>query len=177
VVVRKSALLPRVAPELAAAVDRLASAHGASVVFVPFQRPDDAEAAIDVIRRCKTAPTLVDGGRDLAAMTALFARCAAVISMRLHALILAARLHVPFLALPYDPKVAALAESLAYPLPSFDRGVQGVPLADRLMSERAAVAAHLAERVPAISARAAAGFDRLAAFAEGAAPQALKRVP
>jgi polysaccharide pyruvyl transferase CsaB len=175
VVVRKSALLGRIAGELAAGIDRLASAYGASVVLVPFQRPDDAEAAIDVIRRCKTAPTLLGGGYDLEVMTALFARCTAVVSMRLHALILAARLAVPFLAIPYDPKVTALTEALSYPLPPLDRGANGPALVDQLMSHRKPLSDHLGSAVAPIALRAAKGFDRLASLAEGSDSRALKR--
>jgi polysaccharide pyruvyl transferase CsaB len=175
VVVRRSPLLARVANELAAAVDRFSSEYGANVVFVPFQRPDDAEAAIDVIRRCKSAPTLLDGGYDLDVMTALFSRCAAVVAMRLHALILAARLSVPFLAIPYDPKVAALTLALSYPLQSLDRGIAGAPLVDALWSQAPAISRDLTSTVAGLEIRAADGFDRLAALAEGAASRTLKR--
>jgi polysaccharide pyruvyl transferase CsaB len=175
IVVRKSPLLERVAGELAAGIDHLSAAQNVHIVFVPLQRPDDAEAAVDVIRRCKSAPTLLGGAYDLPVMTALFARCAAIVSMRLHALILAARLTVPFLAIPYDPKVAALAHSLSYPLPMLDRGVSGAPLFERLWSERTALRSHLASALPPIMRRASAGFDRLAELAKGAVAQALKR--
>ena len=168
VVVRKSPLTERIAGELAAGIDRLSKEHRAHVVFVPLQRPDDAEAAIDVIRRCKTAPTLLGGGYDLPTMTALFARSAAVVSMRLHALILAARLAVPMLAIPYDPKVRALLEALAYPLPALDRGVAGPNLFDRLWDERAAISSSLAGSIDFMARRAASGFDRLEELAEGA---------
>lgn len=175
VVVRKSPFLDRIASELAAGIDRLSTKYDAHVVFVPFQRPDDAEAAIEVIRRCKTAPTLLGGGYDVAAMTALFTRCAAVIAMRLHALILAARVATPFMAIPYDPKVAGLAQTLAYPLPPLDRNAPTTVLFDRLWAEREALRAHLVAAVEPVARRAAAGFDRLAQLAEGATPTALKR--
>ena len=177
VVVRKSSVLERIARELASGIDRLTIEHGARVIFVPFQRPDDAESAIAVIRRCKTAPTLLDGGYDLPAMTALFARSAAVISMRLHALILAAVVGVPFLAIPYDPKVTALLEELAYPLPPLERGAAASPLFDRLMSDAAALSATLKTGGERLRALAAGAFDRLAALAGGQTGFALKQTP
>jgi polysaccharide pyruvyl transferase CsaB len=168
VVVRRGAALDQVMEKLAALVDRLAAEHGAHIVFVPLQPPHDADAASAVIRRCKSAPVLLGGGYDLPAMTALLARCSAVISMRLHALILAARLGVPFLSVPYDPKIGALSTSLAYPLPPLARDSRPDELADRLWSERDALSAHLRERVPSLQARAASGFDWLQALVEGA---------
>lgn len=168
VVVRKSPLLPRIAVQLAAGIDNIVARRGVHAVFVPLQRPDDVEAAIDVIRRCKSAPTLIGGGYDLPTMTALLRRSAAVVSMRLHALVLAARLGVPMLAIPYDPKVSALLEELTYPLQALDRGVSGPPLFDRLWDDRAALADHLRRAAAPLARRAAASFDRLAAFAGGA---------
>jgi polysaccharide pyruvyl transferase CsaB len=168
VVVRRGAALDQVMEKLAALVDHLASEHGAHIVFVPLQPPHDADAASAVIRRCKSAPVLLGGGYDLPAMTALLARCSAVISMRLHALILAARLGVPFVAVPSDPKISALAASLAYPLPPLQRDSRPDELADRLWSARDALRVHLHERVPALQARAASAFDRLQALVEGA---------
>ena len=167
VVVRKSALLPRIAPQLAAGIDRIVQKHGVHAVFVPLQRPDDVEASIEVIRRCKSAPTLLGGPFDLPAMTALLQRSAAVISMRLHALVLAARLGVPLLAIPYDPKVRSLLEELSYPLPAFDRSSSEASRFDRLWDERTSLAAALAAAVEPLARRASHAFDRLAEFAGG----------
>jgi len=167
VVVRRGAALDQVMEKLAALVDRLALERGAHIVFVPLQPPHDADAASAVIRRCKSTPVLLVGGYDVSVMTALLARCSAVVSMRLHALILAARLSVPFLAVPYDPKIGALSTSLAYPLPPLQRDSRPEELADRLWSERDALRAHLRERVPALQARAASAFDQLQGLVEG----------
>jgi polysaccharide pyruvyl transferase CsaB len=161
VVVRRGPGLDQVVERLASVVDRLSLKHGAQVVFVPLQPPQDAEAASSVIRRCKSAPVLLTGGYDLRTMTALVARCSAVISMRLHALILAARLNVPFLAIPYDPKIGALTAGLAYPLPPLQRDSLTDETAEALWSQRDALRAHLRSRAPTMQARATLAFDWL----------------
>jgi polysaccharide pyruvyl transferase CsaB len=87
---------------LAAAVDRLANEHGAQIAFLPLGGPSDADVSTSVIRRAKSAPLL------LPAMS--LGQAAQIIGH-------AARLAVPFSAVPYDPKVTALLDDLRYPLP------------------------------------------------------------
>jgi polysaccharide pyruvyl transferase CsaB len=167
VVVRPSRMLERIATEIARAVDLLSEKHGAQVVFVPFQRPDDVEAAVSVIRRCRTAPVLLGGGYDLGTMSALFGRCAAIVGMRLHSLILAAHLAVPFLAVPYDPKIAALCENLQYDLPALVPGTAEEAVA-KLWSSREGLSARLRVAAAAQASLAAQSFDWLESFVEGA---------
>ncbi len=114
--VRKTPHFDALVLRLAAAVDRLAEKHQARVAFVALGGQADAEAATSVIRKCRSHPMLlpIEG---LAATAEVLAGAQLVIGVRLHALILAARFGVPFLAVPYDPKVTGLCEDLAYPLP------------------------------------------------------------
>ena len=164
VIVRRGRVLKRLMGVLSSLVDRLADRFGAQVVFVPLQTPSDAEAAAAVIRRCRTAPVLLSGGYDLPVMTALARRCAAIISMRLHALILAARLGVPFVAVPHDPKISALCAALGYPIPVLGRATNAVALADKLWGEREALRDHLRRTVPTQVQRALRAFDWLEAL-------------
>jgi len=116
VCVRKTANWPECASVVAEAVDRLAERYGARAAFVPFGGTPDAEAATVVIRKCRSKPMLLAfEGLDDVART--IARATLVIGVRLHALILAIRFGVPFLAVPYDPKVTGLCEDAGYPLP------------------------------------------------------------
>lgn len=167
VVVRPSRLLDKIGGEIARVVDLMSTRYGAQVIFVPFQRVADVEAAVSIIRRCRTAPVLVGGGYDLTTMTALFKRCTAVIGMRLHSLILAARLGVPFLSVPYDPKILALAENLSYPLAPLQPG-SADELTQSLWSRRGELSAHLVDAVASQTALAATTFDWLQALVEGA---------
>ena len=116
VCVRKTANWPDAAGVLAATVDRLAERHGAAAAFVPFGGTADAEAATVVIRKCRSKPMLLALDR-LDDVARAIARAKLVIGVRLHALILAIRFGVPFLAIPYDPKVSGLIEDAGYPLP------------------------------------------------------------
>ena len=152
---------------IASAVDRLAREHGVRVAFLTLGGPPDAEAATKVIRRCESAPVLIPEA-PLERIAEMIRRAQGVIGMRLHALILAARFGVPFLAIPYDPKVASLCEDLAYPLGSLWVPGQPAPalletqaLVDRLLSENSALRTHLHERLPAITAAAERNFEVL----------------
>jgi len=112
---------------IAAAVDALAERHGARTAFVPLGGSADAEAATMVIRKCRSQPMLVPL-EGLDAVAAAVSRAKLVIGVRLHALVLAIRFGVPFLAVPYDPKVRGLCEDVAYPLaPLWTPGVRSTP--------------------------------------------------
>jgi polysaccharide pyruvyl transferase CsaB len=157
---------------IARAADRLAETHRVRVAFLPLGGAADAEVSTNIIRLCKSAPMLLPEC-ELDRAAAIIAGAKFVVGMRLHALILAARFGIPFLAIPYDPKVASLCEDLGYPLEPL--WIPGKPartlgsvdaLVDRLVSEREALRALLDERVPVIRAAAARNFDVLGELLE-----------
>jgi polysaccharide pyruvyl transferase CsaB len=155
------------AATVARAVDRLASEHGVRAAFLPLGGARDAEVSTEIIRACASAPVLLPEC-TLAKAATILRGAHVVIGMRLHALILAARFGVPFLAIAYDPKVSALCDDLEYPLePLWAPGVRQPDdpatdaLVDRLMSRRDALAAHLERKIGAVRASAERNFDAL----------------
>lgn len=170
--IRKVQGFREVAPVVARVVDRLAEKHGLRVAFLPLGGATDAEVSTDVIRICESAPVLLPECKlDRAA--AILRGAYAAVGMRLHALILAARFGVPFLAFAYDPKVSALCEDLTYPLEAL--WTPGTPrlsdqrvdeLVDTLVSRRDELGAHLTERLPVVRSSAERNFDALGELLE-----------
>jgi polysaccharide pyruvyl transferase CsaB len=165
--VRKVPSLKDVAPVVARSADRLARRHGVRVAFLPLGGAPDAEASTEIIRMCTSAPVLLPECA-LPKAAAVLRGAHAVIGMRLHALVLAARFSVPFLALAYDPKVAALCDDLEYPLEALWTAGARRPdeasidaLVDRVMSQHTAIARHLTQRIATVRACAERNFDVL----------------
>ena len=166
--VRKSPGAREWAAIAARAVDSLARRHGIRAAFLPLGGASDAAVSTDVIRACESNPVLLPEC-TLEKAAAILSGARVVMGMRLHALILAARYGVPFLALAYDPKVSALCEDLAYPLAPLWSGEGRRPTdgevdaaIDRLVRERDALSAGLIGRRDAVRAAAERNFEALA---------------
>ncbi|MBE7004895.1 MAG: polysaccharide pyruvyl transferase CsaB [Ruminococcaceae bacterium] len=98
----------------------------ATVVFLDMQQPDDTAASAAVRGQMTAAAYEIATPYDPLAMADMIAAMEAVVSTRLHSMILAACAHVPVLGVVYDPKVSACAHTLGMPeagtLASFDAG-------------------------------------------------------
>lgn len=101
--------------ELAKAADMLVERYGAHIVLMPLQYPADREAC-QFLQRCmeaKDKSTILDAQFDTEQFLSIVGCFDLLLGMRLHALIFAAVMGVPFVGLSYDPKVEGFVKEMA----------------------------------------------------------------
>lgn len=98
---------------------------GRSVVFIPMHSGKDAETSRKVRSMMQNPSCLLEERLTAEELMDIIGASDMMLAMRLHALIFAACMNVPFAGLVYDPKVAAYAQALGMPeagnVTSFDR--------------------------------------------------------
>jgi polysaccharide pyruvyl transferase CsaB len=154
---------------LANAADFMVERYDAEVVFVPMEKTDvqhshavvarmQAAERAEILRRRYSPRQVLD----------LMGRFDLAVGMRLHFLIFAALRGTPFSALPYASKVSGLLEDLDMDVPPLGNIGIGELIAriDCAWDTRAALRAHIKEKVPALQARARQTNDLLLALVE-----------
>ena len=149
---------------IANAADYMIDRYDAHVVFVPMERRvldlQHSHAVISRMLRPQRASVL-RGGYTPRKMLAFMGNFTFAVGMRLHFLIFAALVGIPFVALPYSPKVFGFLEDLDLVAPPFHLINSGRLIAhiDRSWDQRAVISAHITEKLPNLKARAAETND------------------
>jgi putative peptidoglycan lipid II flippase len=115
--VRQWSALEGYQPELARCLDGLVE-QGYQVLFIPLAYPDDVQESQRVASLMERPAALLDQDLNSREHLALISRMNFIIGMRLHSLVFAASMGVPFAGISYDPKVDAFLKQFNLnPLP------------------------------------------------------------
>lgn len=97
---------------LGQATDQIINEFGARVVYLPMQWPEDLAAAQKIAGRTRQPATLLTDKYTTSELLSLIGNFDMLISIRLHALIFAAVMHIPMIGLSYDPKIDRFLETI-----------------------------------------------------------------
>jgi polysaccharide pyruvyl transferase CsaB len=144
---------------LANAADFLVDRLGAEVVFVPMERRvldvQHSHAVISQMHHARRA-TVLKGKYTPGQMLELVGQFHFALGMRLHFLIFAALARVPFVALPYAPKVAGFIDELGMSMPPLEQVNAGQLIAhvDRSWDLRHEIRRRIEASLPGLRSRA-----------------------
>lgn len=162
--------------EIAAAARALAEERGAVPVFLAMHPRQDLALAERLAHEAGSpAHALALDPADVDGHLRLLAGARVLVTMRLHALLLAAAQGRPAVALPYDPKVSAAARELGLPVLGSPSGLP--PAADLARELQAAVQAAeaagpaLRARLPELRRQAKRNAQVAAELAQAASPR------
>lgn len=98
--------------EMARTLDELRRKTGCELIFLPMQYPEDMRAAAVVASQMREPATVLREPYTTAEMMGIIGALDLVVGIRLHALIFAALMRVPFIGISYDPKVDSFLATL-----------------------------------------------------------------
>ena len=101
--------------KIASVCDSVIETSGRHVVFVPMQAGKDIPISRKVQGIMKNPSYILERRFSAEELMGIVGQADFMLAMRLHALIFAAKMNIPFAGLVYDPKVAALSETLSMP--------------------------------------------------------------
>jgi polysaccharide pyruvyl transferase CsaB len=147
---------------LAEAADLLVDQKQAQVVFIPMHMPDDLRNCRDIAAMMRNPAIVLEGGYDAGMFMSIVGNMELLIGVRLHALIFAAIMGTPIIAVSYDPKIDRFMESIGLEaVSSLDTASGGAVFkaAAAIMTERELACRHLAEKMSALQAKALSTAD------------------
>ena len=99
---------------LAKVADSLIKDYDARVVFMPLQYPDDIAVSEEVVALMqeKQQVAVINERCSISDFLSLVGNMSLLISVRLHALIFGAVMHVPVIGVSYDPKIDGFLEGI-----------------------------------------------------------------
>ena len=118
---------------LAQVADKLA-AKGAKLVFLPMQQPD-VEAAERIASYMQAPSIVINQEYRTEELLSLMGNLDMLIGIRLHALIFAAVMNVPFIGISYDPKIERFLDSVGQTAAGTLQDITVDSLYSRVMAE------------------------------------------
>jgi polysaccharide pyruvyl transferase CsaB len=144
---------------LADAADFMVDRYDADVVFVPLEPKmldvQQAHAVVAQMLRAQRA-TVLRGDYTSGQLLSLMKSFTFAVGMRLHFLIFASLQNVPFVALPYAPKVGGFLDDLGIEMPPLEQVSAGRLIAhiDHAWDRRRLLQARIGRALPALRERA-----------------------